>query len=226
MPPGFDIAEYRRKDRGSARTAAKALAEAGQAGDVGKFFHALDILRNTLTLNGWTIAMRQIARLGSLSKEIQSEFAFIWATDRHPPCGDPHAFLDAMRVLFAPYRGPSVRLFRGASSDEAHQRKFYGVSWTSDPDTAHWFAKRYQEGSVGGVVLETMASPEAVISAPGIVIFGSPGFDGRYFENQDGERMYYESEYLIDGRRLASVRIAHRYRPLVTEGVHSAASPL
>jgi hypothetical protein len=89
--------------------------------------------------------MREIARLGHVSEEIQTAFALIWASDRHPLCHDPHAFLEAMRVLFPRYRGPAIRLFRGASSDEPRKRKLYGISWTPDADTAHWFAKRYEE---------------------------------------------------------------------------------
>jgi hypothetical protein len=71
---------------------------------------------------------------------------------------DCHAFLDAMHVLFPPYRGPAVRLFRGADAPEARRRKFFGISWTSDIEAAHWFAKRYADCSVGGVVFETTAS--------------------------------------------------------------------
>jgi hypothetical protein len=61
------------------------------------------------------------------------------------------------------------------------------------------------------VVLETVAPPEAVIS--------TPGFDGPYYEDEDGGRMYDESEYLVDGRRLPTVKIAHHYPPLMTEVV-------
>jgi hypothetical protein len=190
-----------RQDGAKARAAAKALLKAGQAGDDSEFLCQLHQLRNTM--NGWALAMRQIARLGRVSKEIQFKFALMWASDTHPPCDDGHAFLDAMRVLFKPYQDPSMRLFRGASADEARRRKFYGISWTSDFETAHWFAKRYEDCSIGGVVLETMASPESIISTPGL--------DVPYYESLNGERMYDESEYLLDGRRLANVKIAHRY---------------
>ena len=100
-----------RHDGAKARAAAKALLKAGQAGDDGQFLYQLHQLKNTM--NGWTLAMRQIARLGQVSKEIQSAFALMWTADRHLPCTDPHAFLDAMRVLFPPYRGPAMYLFRG-----------------------------------------------------------------------------------------------------------------
>jgi hypothetical protein len=73
----------------------------------------------------------------------------------------------------------------------------------TDPDTANWFAKQFESGSVGGVVLETMALPEAIISAPGL--------DGPYSKNKNGECMYDESEYLVDGRQLRRVTVAHRY---------------
>jgi hypothetical protein len=111
-----------------------------------------------------------------------------------------------MHALFPPYRGPAIRLFRGAGSDEALKRKFYGISWASVADTAHWFAKRFEVGSLGGVVLETMAPADAIISAPGL--------DGPHYEHEDGRRMYDESEYLVDGRRLVNVKVIHRYRPL------------
>jgi hypothetical protein len=144
-----------RQDRAKARAAAKALLKAGQAADDGEFLYQLHQLRNTM--NGWTLAMRQIARLGHVSKEIQSAFALTWTSDRHLPCAHPHAFLDGLRVLFPPYHGPAMHLFRGAPADEARKRKLYGISWTSDVETADWFAKQYEDSSIGGVVLETIA---------------------------------------------------------------------
>jgi hypothetical protein len=201
LPFKARVAASLREDRAKAQVAAKKLFEAGLTGKVGCFLYELNQLSSTMS--GWPLAMRQIARLGSVSKEIQTEFALMWASGRHPPCNDCHAFLDAMRVLFPRYRGPAMRLFRGADAPEARRRKFFGVSWTSDIETARWFAKRYQDYSVGGVVFETMASREAIISTPGL--------DGPYFEDENGERMYDESEYLVDGRRLSSVKIVHRY---------------
>jgi hypothetical protein len=197
-----DVAQFFREefreDRAKARAAAKALSKAGQTAEDGEFLYQLDRLRNTMT--GWPLAMREIARLGRVSANIQFEFALMWTTDRHQQCDDCHAFLDAMHVLFPPYRGPAMRLFRGARKDEARKRKLYGISWTTDLETAEWFAKRWPSG---GVVLETTASPKAIISAPGL--------DGPYYENPDGRRMYDESEYLVDGRRLTGVKITHRY---------------
>lgn len=89
-----------RRDIAKARAAAKALLKAGQAADDSEFLHQLHELRNTM--NGWALAMRQIARLGRVSKEIQFKFGLMWASNTHPPCNDWHAFLDAMRVLFPP----------------------------------------------------------------------------------------------------------------------------
>jgi len=87
-----------RQERTNARAAAKALLKAGQAGDDSQFLYQLHQVRNSIY--GGRLAMRQIARLGHVSKEIQSAFALIWTADRHLPCADSRAFLDAMRILF------------------------------------------------------------------------------------------------------------------------------
>jgi hypothetical protein len=79
-------------------------------------------------LNGWALATRKIAKLGRVSEKIQTEFTLLWTDSRQPLCDDSHAFLDAMRVLFPRYQGRAVRLFRGAGTDEALKRKFFGVS--------------------------------------------------------------------------------------------------
>jgi hypothetical protein len=67
------------QDRAKTRAAVKALLKAGQAADDGEFLYQLHQLRNTM--NGWTLAMRQIARLGHVSEEIQSAFAL--AVEQH-----------------------------------------------------------------------------------------------------------------------------------------------
>jgi hypothetical protein len=78
------VAAVQRKDRAKVQAAVKALLEAGQTGHIGNFLYELDQLRNTG--GGWPLAMRQIARLGTVSKEIQSEFALMWVAGSHPPC--------------------------------------------------------------------------------------------------------------------------------------------
>jgi hypothetical protein len=109
-------------------------------------------------------------------------------------CDDKSALLEALRLLFIPYQGPAVRLFRGAAAYEARARKFYGPSWTTDIEEADRFARQYQYASGGSVVLETLASSEAIISAPGST--------GAYWSTADGERHYDEQEYIVDGSLL------------------------
>jgi hypothetical protein len=61
------------------------------------------------------------------------------------------------------------------------------------------------------VCKQTLASPEAIISAPGV--------DGAYWANADGERYYDEQEYIVDGRRLQQVTVA--YEPTEDDLTHS-----
>jgi hypothetical protein len=153
---------------------------------------------------------RQIAQLRSVSGSIQREFQLLWiSTKLAMRSPRNHALLDALRVLFIPYQGPAVRLFRGARVHEARARKFYGPSWSSSIEEAAWFARVYQATSGGTVVLETLAPPEAIIAALGI--------DGPYFSNAAGERLFDEDEYLVDGRRLGRVTVACQYPEISLE---------
>jgi hypothetical protein len=184
---------------------AKAFVEACQSGDAERFQLATAFLADCGS--GWTRAFRQLARaqLGSVSEQIQHEFQLRWFESKGlaRQCDDKPALLDGLRLLFIPYQGPTVRLFRGAAAFEARARKFYGPSWTTDIEEADRFARQYQHASGGSVVLETLASPEAVISAPGST--------GAYWSNKDGERHYDEQEYIVDGRLLQQVTVARRY---------------
>src|SRR6516165_288879 len=92
----------------------------------------------------WTTVFRQIAQLRSVPESIQHEFQLLWVSSKlsmQSPCND--ALLDALRVLFIPYKGPAVRLFRGAGIHEARARKFYGASWSSAIEDADWFARAW-----------------------------------------------------------------------------------
>jgi hypothetical protein len=198
-----------RDERARARVLRKAIVEACQSGDADRFCAATEALIEMVD-PGWTTVFRQIAQLRSVPESIQREFQLLWVSSKlsmRCPCNS--ALLDAFRVLFIPYKGPAVRLFRGAGAHEARARKFYGPSWSSAIEEAGWFARIWQIRSGGTVVLETLAPPEAIIAAPGI--------DGAYFSNADGERLFDEDEYLVDGRRLGRVAVARRYPEISLE---------
>ena len=176
------------------------FAAACQSGDIRQFYEAADILEN---IHGsWTLAFRRVRQLESVPDSIRHQFQVLWF-ERAPGSDDKHALLDALRVLFIPYHGPAVLLFRGAEARGARARKLYGPSWSTDIEEAGWFARSYQIAPGGSVVLETPAPPDAIISAPGI--------NGIYCEDASGERLYDEREYIVDGRRLERVTVARRF---------------
>jgi hypothetical protein len=199
-----------RAERHLERRDAKAFVEACQSGDAERFQAATACLADW---GGWTRAFRQLARaqLDSVSEQIQHEFQLRWFESKGlaRQCDDKPALLDGLRLLFIPYHGPAVRLFRGAAAYEARARKFYGPSWTTNIEEADRFARQYQYASGGSVVLETLASPESIISAPGST--------GAYWSDADGERRYDEQEYVVDGRRLQQVTVARRYPQISLE---------
>jgi hypothetical protein len=122
-----------REERRLERMAAKAFVAACQSGDVERFQAATAFFADS---GGWTRAFRQLARvqLDSVSDEIRHVFQLRWFESKWLPaqCEDKPAMLDALRLLFIPYQGPAVRLFRGAAAREARARKFFGPSWTTD----------------------------------------------------------------------------------------------
>lgn len=76
-------------------------------------------------------------------------------------------------------------------------RRTYGLAWTPRVDVARVFAESRREMYQGGsVLLEAYAPPEAIISAPAL------------FTNR-----YDETEYLVDRRKLKSVKVLERMHP-------------
>ena len=158
--------EMTTKERRAAKTAAKAFVRACQTGDVAALYAAVNSIAGT-TVGGWTATMRAVARqVETVSPGIQQAFLHVWIENNILPfrADDHRALCDAARVLLPSYRGPAVRLFRGAWADERRHRT-YGVSWTANIAVAEDFAHQRQVWDGGSVVLETLASPEAIICA-------------------------------------------------------------
>jgi hypothetical protein len=198
--------EQLRLERHKARAGARLFADACRSGDVEQFYAAVEAIR--YTDDGWTFAFRRVARLSSrvrVPEAIQREFQLLWFEAKWlgSQCDDKRALLDALRVLFPPYEGPAVRLWRGAAAREQRLWKLYGPSWSASIEEADFFARHFQTSPGGSVVLETLAPAEAIISAPCL--------SGPYFVDVHGKRQYDEREYLVDGRRLQTVDVVRRY---------------
>ena len=131
----FDPKQHLDRERRQARVAAKTFAQACRSGDVGQFYEACENFQ--YLTDGWTLALREVARLKRVHGKIQNEFQLLWfETNLGLKCDDKNALLDALRVLFPKYRGPAVRLFRGASAREGRARKLYGASWSTEIERA------------------------------------------------------------------------------------------
>jgi hypothetical protein len=132
-----------------------------------------------------------------------------------------------MRAMTPRYTGPAVRLFRGAWWRE-HERRKYGSSWTLSASVAAAFARQFQEHAKfspgAGVVLETLAPPEAISKVEYPKPFTAaekrkaqrahPGITFTEFHN--------EREYIVDGRMLKDVKVRRRLLP--RSDLHARAS--
>ena len=102
---------------------------------------------------------------------------------------DDAVHLDALWHLLPPYVGQTMRLYRGDSLLDVDNGGI-GLCWTSDRIVAEDFAFAWNSDRPrGGVLLETPAPVEAIISGP----------------VRDGV-CDWEQEYVVDRRRLEVVR--------------------
>ena len=154
-------------------------------GDDEALFHAMGAA-------DWSLALREFADAPAL----KAAFMRAWVQFKDFPVatGDYALMCRVARVLLPPYRGPTLRLFRAATRLE-RRRRAYGLSWTSNFTAAERLAENRR-----GVVLETIAAPEAVIAK---IIYGPD------LANYRGE-----SEYVVDRRRLSRVTIKRAGRRL------------
>jgi len=146
----------------------------------------------------WTAAMRAVAQSPCRSNEFRGRLLDLWldSGDRvRNEVNDDLLLIRALRAMLPRYNGPAVKLYRGETFWN-RRRRTYGIAWTTSAEVARDFAnERARRGCRGGsVLIETLASPAAVICAPAFV-------NGRY-----GER-----EYLVDRRRLRSVTVLERF---------------
>jgi hypothetical protein len=128
--------------------------------------------------DAWRLAFAGVAKLGRVSREIQDAFVSIWIERKTLPLkvGDRRIVSNALRVLMPKcYSGPCLTVFRGAGAHE-RRRRIYGFSWSTDPAVARKFAEHWAQLPSGGVVLKTLAPPEAVF-----LIRERVAADGRIF---------------------------------------------
>lgn len=193
MPPHW--AEEVRAERRAERAAAKAFAEACAAGDpealqdVAGAFEGLE--------DGWRLAFREVAKLPTVAPAAQDRFVHLWLSTKELPrrVGDPKTLVAGLRKLFPrPIVPEPMLVYRGAEQSELRRRK--GFSWTVRIEKAREFAQRFHDWEKGGVVLETIAPPEAIL-----LVCGNP--DPEYYD---------EGEVIVDPFLLGAIRVVERHR--------------
>ncbi len=96
--------------------------------------------------------------------------------------------LDALRILLPTYG--EAELFRGETSYNL-ERRTYGMSWTSSRELAEQRAGNLTQEGFDSVVLQTVASPAAVICAPCLLV----------------DEHEHQREYVVDRRELREVSV-------------------
>lgn len=191
-PDHFDFRAALREERSRDKQLAKMLADAFAGDDPEKLLQAIDQME--YAVDGWRLALARVGRLGEVSPEVSAAFLNVWIQMKHLPLEVGHrpTMAKALRVLLSPLRpavSESMKLYRGASARERRSR-LYGFSWSQDVNIAESFAEAKR--SIGAVVMETLATPEAVLLI------------------REPEGFYDEGEVIVDPYRLGAVRVIGR----------------
>jgi hypothetical protein len=208
-----DIQRLIRAEREHERLHVKALLDALRRGDAERFYHLAYPYDEHPDF--WPRAVRAIDRkISEVTPEIQDAFLQVWVQTKMLAgrVDNNRMLCRVLRVLMPAYKGEALRLFRGASVGE-RRRAAYGVSWTSNLSAAEDFAESYRVWPGGSVVLETVASPEAIISA---VEYPAPMTEAEKVElppNVKVVEYHEEREYLVERRLLGPVKVLLRYPP-------------
>jgi hypothetical protein len=164
--------------------------------------HLLGIVNDSLPMIDrmfcWPQAMRAVVGIDQkLHPRLRHVFYIAWAHHGdhiRTEVGNDCLLIDALRKLLPPIAGGPVTLYRGESLRN-HQRRTYGLSWTS----LRYIAQGYAEhpwGSAGqATVLIKAHVPESAIIA----------------KTNSGYDRYGEKEYIVDRRKLNSVRVVKEF---------------
>jgi hypothetical protein len=198
------------------RDLAAAFVAAVHRGDVAAFNEAAHRLSDE-AVAGWTLAFRSLARRPPrASRAIRAAFFAVWTEGKslRLRVGEDRTTITVLRLLLPRYKGPPLRLFRGASARSRRTRR-YGLSWTEDFEVADRFALQKQTRPGGSVVLETVAQPRAIICAieyPEPLTIEEVRRTYPNFPNVKlGPQFHEEDEYLVDRRALTKVDVVRRY---------------
>jgi hypothetical protein len=150
----------------------------------------------------WPALFRRLKKLPPPSEDImRAAFETVWQCTKHMPLyvGNHRLVVDVARKMFLPYSGPARRLWRGGSSRE-HRRRAYSLSWTASRSVAEDFARQYE-----GVILETLAPPEAIIHEMRYPEPATAEERAAYPPDVQFDDFSKEQEFLVDRRFLTRV---------------------
>jgi hypothetical protein len=190
----MDLAALIRQDNERERAAVRSFVETAIAGDVEGFVESAVEVANLWACEK---AMRAISRASPMPRTTRECFLGMWVRwgdSFRNQMTDDKALITGLRALLPPYSGPAVQLYRGDSFFN-RKRRTYGLSWSSKIEVAESFAQGiWQTFDGGSVVVETLASPVAIVCAPHLT-----------------DNSYEEDEYVVDRRRLDRVRVVARF---------------
>lgn len=119
-------------------------------------------------LRRWRSVVRDLLATSQCDQDTLTAFAEAWieaGAHIREQVGDDSLLVRLLRMMLPPYRGGSIRLFRGENIDRFAASSI-GLAWTPMRGTAEMFGRGHNAVESGGVLLSAVFPPASVISGP------------------------------------------------------------
>jgi hypothetical protein len=128
----------------------------------------IEDFREFLAKNRWPSIAREFLEGQKPAKDVCESFSTHWIESGHrirEQLLDDRLLVRLLRHLLPPYKGPTIKLFRGENIQRLNVGKV-GMAWSSDIKVARMFGQGWNSVPDGGVLLCAEFEPVAIISGP------------------------------------------------------------
>ncbi|KAE8755637.1 hypothetical protein FSO04_33270 [Paraburkholderia madseniana] len=141
----------------------------------------------------WRALIRDLCSCPPKEPQIADSFHTQWHVSGHrirELVADDELLMNMLWVWLPRYEGPHLVLYRGENRDRFRGGKI-GTAWSDQRETAHMFASGLNNIGEGGVILNVVASSDAIIAGP----------------SEHSANWLREREFTVDWRKLDKSKI-------------------
>jgi len=159
---------------------------------------SLNELRDITSASRWREVAESLVVRGIPIPNAFAEFDIYWIEAGHgirEQVNDDPLLSRLLRLLLPQYQGKKVILYRGENLDR-WQKGSVGFAWSESVETAEMFGRGLNAIKSGGLLLQALLKPEAIISGPN----GHSAYLG-------------ENQFTVDPFLIKNIKVLKTYPP-------------